>query len=1100
MNTDRGFIALVVDRPVAVLMMVIASAVFGLVSFAQLPLDLMPELSYPTLTVRTAYPGAAPDEVESQVSRVIEEVVATADGLAQMESRSRAELSDVMLEFHWNTEMHRATQSVREALQSLWLPEGADRPLILRYDPSLDPILRIALSLEEEGDEQDLFLLREHAEDRVRTALEGLEGVAAASVRGGLERIVLVELEEERLIARGLTLENVREALEGENVNVAGGAIYEGGTQYLLRVLGEINNLEDLQRLGILRPDGQRIPISELGRVVDTHEEREIVAHLDGAEAVELEIYKEADANIVRTAARVKTWLASAELEEIGVQARILDDQAEFIESSIDNLLSTVLLGGLLAICVLFLFLGEFRASAIIATAIPVSVICTFAPLYLGGVSLNIMSLGGLALGVGMLVDNAVVVLEAIHVYRERGFSRRDSAVLGTREVAAAVTASTLTTVAVFLPIHFVEGVAGQLFGDLALSVVFSLIASLAVALVLVPMLAARGGESRQAASILEPMERFLSVSRLRGAKQWIRSGHQVRGFLWLYVIPRFLFYFVVDLWRLLVLLPAVWLLVRVARLARSVLLPGSAMALRASRGFGDRFDDFSSRYPARLKRAMSSSGVVLGSALVLLVSAFLGLKAMGRELIPEVHQGRFTIEIAHSVGTPLDRNLALVEGMERIVLDHEQVAGVYGVAGAENTADARGDEGPHTARLMVQLKPTTRLAVQEEAVLADLRAVFSEWEDVTANFRSPTLFSFRTPIEVVVFGRDMEQLQELSDQAMLALGELDGLKDLTTSLIPGFPEIRVRYDRVILERLGLSAGEVANSIRNRIQGVQATRLSRGARTDNLLVRLVEDDRSGYRELGRLNVNPAIQPAIPLDAVATIERATGPSEIRRVDQQKAVVLSANLVGFDLGGVAESIEDRLSEMDWPEGSDFEVAGQSQEMQRSLSSLGFALALAVFLVYVIMASTFESLLHPLVILCALPLALVGIVGLLLALGWSLSVVVLIGFIVLAGVVVNNAIVLVDFINRLRADGLEREEAILKASGARLRPILITTATTVLGLLPLAFGFGEGAEIQQPLALTLIGGLASSTILTLVVIPVIYRSLTGLLERSR
>jgi len=560
------------------------------------------------------------------------------------------------------------------------------------------------------------------------------------------------------------------------------------------------------------------------------------------------------------------------------------------------------------------------------------------------------------------------------------------------------------------------------------------------------------------------------------------------------------LIYWVADLLRLLVLFPLVWILVRAVRLGRRGVLPLAGMAIRASTRFGDRFGRLATGYPQRLKTALDSSAVVLGVALVLLGVAFIGLKAMGRELIPEVHQGRFTIEIAHSVGTPLDRNLALVEGMERRVLDHDLVAGVYGVAGAESTADARGDEGPHTARLMVELEPTTRLAAQEERVLSELREMFSEWDDVTANFRSPTLFSFRTPIEVVLFGRDTEQLQELSDMAMLALADVEGLKDLKTSLVPGFPEIRVRYDRVILERLGLSAGEVANSIRNRIQGVQATRISRGSRTDNLLVRLVEDDRSGYRELGRLNVNPAIQPAIPLDSVATIERATGPSEIRRVDQQKAVVLSANLVGFDLGRVAESIEQRMLELEWPEGSDFAVAGQSQEMQRSLSSLGFALALAVFLVYVIMASTFESLLHPLVILCALPLALVGIVGLLLALGWSLSVVVLIGFIVLAGVVVNNAIVLVDFINRLRADGLEREAAILQASGARLRPILITTATTVLGLLPLAFGFGEGAEIQQPLALTLIGGLASSTLLTLVVIPVIYRSLTGLLERSQ
>jgi HAE1 family hydrophobic/amphiphilic exporter-1 len=349
----------------------------------------------------------------------------------------------------------------------------------------------------------------------------------------------------------------------------------------------------------------------------------------------------------------------------------------------------------------------------------------------------------------------------------------------------------------------------------------------------------------------------------------------------------------------------------------------------------------------------------------------------------------------------------------------------------------------------------------------------------------------------VVIYGRDTAQLQHLSDAALAALSGVEGLQDVQSSLQPGFPELRVRYDRLLLERLGLSAQDVAQSIRNRIQGVQATRISRGTRTDDLVVRLVEGDRSGVSDLESLNVNPKLQPPLPLSSVASIERAEGPSEIRRVDQQRAVVISANLVGFDLGGVGQSIDDALSGLSWPQGADFEVSGQSREMSRSLSSLGFALGLAVFLVYVIMASTFESLLHPFVILTSLPLALVGVVGLLLPLGSSLSVVVLIGLIVLAGVVVNNAIVLVDFVNRLRGEGRDLETAILEAGRARLRPIVITTSTTVLGLLPLGLGFGEGAEIQQPLALTLMGGLVSATLLTLWVVPTVYRTL-GALER--
>jgi len=756
-----------------------------------------------------------------------------------------------------------------------------------------------------------------------------------------------------------------------------------------------------------------------------------------------------------------------------------------------------VLVGGVLAVSILFLFLREFRASAIIATAIPMSVICAFAPLHLGGVSLNLMSLGGLALGVGMLVDNSVVVLEAISVHREKGASRRDASIRGTREVAAAVTASTLTTVAVFLPIHFVEGVAGQLFGDLALSVVFSLLASLVVALVLVPMLAARGEVSTDEIHDLDPLAAFGSVGAIKAAKQWIRAGNQVRGFLWIWVVVRFGLHLVFDLLRFIVIGPCLFVVVQGVRLARRLRRPLAGAALRASAGFGDWFERCAARYPDSLRRTLKNRGLVLTGALVLLGLSLAGLGLMGRELIPQIHQGRFTVELSHPVGTPLARNLAQMDAMEAKVLGEEEVAGVYSIVGAVRQADARSDEGPHTARLLVELQPSNRIAAQEEAAKAALRDAFSDVQGVDVNFRSPSLFSFRTPVEVVIFGRDTEELKQLSAAALSAMSGIEGLQDLKSSLQPGFPELRVRYDRLRLERLGLSAQDVAQSIRNRIQGVQATRISRGTRTDDLVVRLAESDRSGVEDLERLNVNPRLLPPLPLSSVADIDRAEGPSEIRRVDQQRAVVITANLAGFDLGRIGHSIETELSKLSWPPGADFEVSGQSREMSRSLSSLGFALALAVFLVYVIMASTFESLLHPFVILTSLPLALVGVVGLLLPLGSSLSVVVLIGLIVLAGVVVNNAIVLVDFVNRLRADGRDMEAAILEAGRARLRPILITTSTTVLGLLPLGLGLGEGAEIQQPLALTLIGGLVSATILTLWVVPTVYRTL-GALER--
>ena len=440
MKSERGLVALIVDRPVAVLMLFLAAGVFGLVSFSQLALNLMPDISFPTITVRTEFPGAAPAEVEQQVSRMVEEALATTDGLSNLQSRSRAELSDVVLQFGWDADMHVAAQSIREQLQGMYFPQGVGRPLVLRYDPSLDPILRLALSSGEEGSAHSLNALREFAEDEVRPALEGMAGVAAVKVRGGLERQVQVLLYEDRMVARGVSLARVRDTLSNENVNVAGGLIREGDNEYLLRVLGEFSSLEDLRNLGIARDDGSRILLSDLADVVEGFRDREVVSLLDGREAVELEIYKEAQANIVRVSRTVKDWLE--ETEDLGVEVRVLDDRADFIEASISNLLSTALFGGVLAVTVLLLFLRDLRASAIVATAIPISIICTFAPLYIGGVSLNIMSLGGLALGVGMLVDNAIVVLESIQVHRERGLGRREAAIAGTREVAAAVTAS----------------------------------------------------------------------------------------------------------------------------------------------------------------------------------------------------------------------------------------------------------------------------------------------------------------------------------------------------------------------------------------------------------------------------------------------------------------------------------------------------------------------------------------------------------------------------------------------------------------------------------------------------------------------------------
>jgi HAE1 family hydrophobic/amphiphilic exporter-1 len=460
----------------------------------------------------------------------------------------------------------------------------------------------------------------------------------------------------------------------------------------------------------------------------------------------------------------------------------------------------------------------------------------------------------------------------------------------------------------------------------------------------------------------------------------------------------------------------------------------------------------------------------------------------MGSELLPNLSQGRFTIETSLPVGTPLSENLEMITQVEDIANNHPDIATAWTVIGAERGADTRSDEGPHTARVLVELE--SHAVAEEERVKAELRRSLSLITGLNQQIRSPTLFSFRTPIEVIIQSDDLSALQEVSDLAVSVLSNVDGLDDVHSSLSRGFPELRVVYRRELLERHGLSAADVATSLRNQVQGVTATRIRRGNRSEDLLVRLQEGDRSSSREIENINVNPQVNPPIPLSSVAYLEPGVGPSEIRRVDQVRVVVVEANLTGFDLGSGGERVFAALSQVQWPPGVTWHMAGQQTEMERSTASMKFAIGMAVFLVYIIMASTFESLVHPFVILMSLPLALVGVVLALLPLGVPLSVVVMIGLIVLAGVVVNNAIVLVDTINRLRDSGLNAVDAIEKAAAMRLRPIVITTATTVLGLMPLALGGGQGGELQQPLALTLISGLLVSTLLTLVVIPVVYQ----------
>jgi HAE1 family hydrophobic/amphiphilic exporter-1 len=1140
-GSDPG--SVLTSRPVAISMVFVAALVFGYFSYSRLPLTLMPEMSYPTLTVRSEYPGAAPEEVENDVTRPIEESLGVIGGLRRISSVSRAGVSDVVLEFTWGTDMSEAIQDTLEKLDLVFLPDEAERPLILRFDPSLDPVLELSLATALDGaaGEAELRRLRRIAELQVKRALEPITGVAAVRVRGGLEEEIHVLLDDERLRRTGLSVADVIERLRQENINVAGGTLTEGRTEYMVRTLNEYSDLGQMADTIVATREGRQIRIRDLGDVGWGHRERQIVTRTDGRESVQIEVFKEADANIVALADRVRERLGDLDPEAAApepgtareggpgtpaglaeelyrtesVLLELVADRSVFIRASLDEVRNTAIVGGLLAVLVLFLFLRSLKSTAIVALSIPVSLIVTFAPLKLLGVSLNIMSLGGLALGVGMLVDSSIVVLESIFRCRQEGDGVAEAAVRGTREVRTAVIASTLTSIAVFLPMVFVEGVAGQAFGDLGLAVVTSLSAALIVALALIPMLASRRGGQLLAGATQPPsflpdaswkaFRRDLSAVIERwGSRATIRYRALPLVVVGLWLAVRMLVGTVFEIVAKLLLGAATLLVV----LWRRALGPGLGATFRVLatpllRATEAAMATLLDAYPRALGRVLRHPGLMAAAtAGCLALTAALAL-SLESELLPEVHQGEITFELQLPVGTPLESTEAALGPVEAALLEErEHIRAVLTTVGFDPTASQRSDEGEHTARLKLILEGSE--PALEDAVVARLRRRLTEVPDLDARVVRPVLFSFQTPIEVEVHGEDLVELRRTAERVRDAMRRLPELADVETTQRPGSPEVQIVYDRDQLARYSLNVGAVAEQVRDAVRGYEATRYNLGDRRIPIVVQLQEEDRRRVTDVEQFLVNPGGERPIPLSSVAAVTLAEGPSEVRRVDGRRVALVTANVAEGSLGQAVARIERALgTEIEWPPEASFLVAGQSQEWDRSRDSLLLALALSLFLVYVIMAAQFESLLQPLIIMLTVPLAFLGTLAALHALQISLSIVVFLGMIMLAGIVVNNAIVLVDYANTLRARGLPLVEAIVTAGSVRLRPILMTTATTVLGLAPMATGLGDGAEIRTPMAVAVISGLIVSTVLTLLVIPSAYVVVEGLrageLERS-
>ncbi|MFZ2752898.1 MAG: efflux RND transporter permease subunit [Lysobacteraceae bacterium] len=1103
-------------RRVTIAMMTITLVLFGVIALGDLKVNLLPDLSYPTLTVRTEYTGAAPSEIETLISEPVEEAVGVVKGLRKLKSVSRTGQSDVVLEFAWGTDMDQASLEVRDKMEVVQLPLEAKKPVLLRFNPSTEPILRLALSPKVAGDEADairrLTDLRRYADDDLKKKLEPVEGVAAVKVGGGLEDEIQVDIDQQKLAQLNLPIATVVSRLQQENINISGGRLEEGSQRYLVRTVNQFASVNEMREMLVTTQSGganaadsaaqqmarvaaasgdaasmaaaasvqssssgsssavaggMPIRLKDVADVRQGYKEREAIIRLAGKEAVELAIYKEGDANTVATADAIAAQLKRIE-EQIpdDVELTTIDDQSQFIRNAISDVKKDAVIGGLLAILIIFLFLRDGWSTFVISLSLPVSIVATFFFMGQFDLSLNVMSLGGLALATGLVVDDSIVVLESIAKARERGLGILEAAIQGTREVSMAVVASTLTTIAVFLPLVFVQGIAGQLFRDQALTVAIAIAISLVVSMTLIPMLSALKGRPASGYADEPPHPAWQPESRvlkpLAATERGVAIG--VRGFFF------GLAWFVVRCWR------------GIASVVGPVMRKLSDLAMSP-------YARAESRYLRLLPAALARPTLVLSAAAIAFAGTLALVPMLGADLIPQLAQDRFEMTVKLPPGTPLRTTDALVRELQLKHSKDDGIRTMFGVSGSGTRLDANPTEsGENIGKLTVVMADGGSKEI-EAAETDRLRGTMAETPEAQVDFARPELFSFSTPLEIELRGQDLASIERAGQQMAAMLRANPHYADVKSTVEQGFPEIQIRFDQDRAGALGLSTRQIADAVVQKVRGEVATRYSFRDRKIDVLVRARESDRSSLEDIKRLIVNPGSNRPVTLDAVAEVVATTGPSEIHRADQVRVAIVSSNLRDIDLGAAVREVDQMVAEKPFDADVRMHIGGQGEELKESINSLLFAFALAVFLVYLVMASQFESLLHPFVILFTIPLAMVGAVLALLLTGSTVSVVVFIGLILLVGLVTKNAIILIDKVNQLREEGVAKRDALVEGARSRLRPIIMTTLCTLFGFLPLALAFGEGAEVRSPMAITVIGGLLVSTLLTLVVIPVVY-----------
>lgn len=1015
---------LAIHRPVTMFMISAIVTLLGALSLTRLPVDLMPDVTFPSLTVRVGYAGVGPLEIEELIVRPLEQTLAAVPGLEQINSTAAEGSGTVRLNFVWGTDLNEATDEVRTRIDRVRgrLPEDADPPTIFKFDANSQPIVGIGV----EGD-FDRVTLREMAEIDLVPRLERVEGVASVTVDGGLRRQIRVELSREKITALDLPVDRIIQTIRTENQNVPLGEVNEGDTTFLLRSSSQFDSIDAIKNLIVFTRGGVPIYLRDVAEVRDTTEDFRSFTRINGKPGVRMRVTKQSGKNTVAIADDVKAEIERINREVGGLRLTVLEDQAKFIQQSISSVQEHAIFGGILVILVIFAFLRDLRATLIVCTSIPISIVGTFALLYFGGYTLNTMTFGGLALGTGMIVDAAIVVLENTYRHMEMGKSRMQASIDGAEEVWSAILASTLTHIAVFVPLLFLSGVSSILFTQLAIVVMFSLSMSLFVAVTIVPVLCSR--------LLVLP------------APAHERTG--VTG--WMFSV--------------------------------------SERAL----------DGIDNLYSAVLRRALHHRPTVLASATALTAVAFVILPTIPAELMPATDEGEVSVSARMAVGSRIERSEAIALQLEQMV--EQNVPEIVDLVSSAGGGGGPMGGGAGSVNLTLRLTPKEQRTRSSEQIATDLRRVLVGLPGVTITTRASggnqslnrVLGNLNTDsrLAVEVRGFSLEDSDRVQREVLSLLQTVDGVANPQIGRQEGRPELAIRVDRPKAALLGLSVTNVANAIRTNMAGTQAAVFRERGKEFPIIVRLREEDRAQTESVNDVLISTPTGQVLPAKNLLTVETKRGPTQIERKNQERISRVNAELeAGVPLGVAVKAVQARLPEVSVPQ--DFTVGfGPEVEAQtQAFDQLQVLLLLAVLLVYAVMASQYESLRDPFIVMFSVPVSAIGIVGAMKLTSTSFSLQAYIGVIMLAGIVVSNAILLVDYTNILRRrDGLSVRDAVQKASRTRLRPILMTTLCTILGLVPMSMGIGEGAELQAPLARVVIGGLTASTLVTLVLVPTVY-----------